>query len=719
MIITALDTSFNAVAVVEAYMSFIWTDRYDDVGDFELYVPASAPYLDKIRNDFYLACSETVDGTTQRLMIVEKIEYKTDLEDGNSVVISGRSLESILDRRIVWKDDGSVTEINKMTIHEKIPSIGDATWADEAHKNEPFPLQNGIQFLLEMNAINPSNANRLIGQLKFIESTDTRITSLTMTPCAYRGNSLYDLIRGLCDMFSISFRIYYDETDEAHPLVFQLYKGLNHLSSQTENGYVCFSTEYDNLLSSDSSLDMTTYKTMAYFVGQGEQWAIKEYSNTELCYTGWIREYNHVLYACKQDYDTHNVQMPRPSDKTPPNDPDNWALITDWDRSVAYTAGSYVTFYSTYDIEVYRIDHDIVRYSTATTYSMGSVVMDGSGSSTCMYVSYKDNNTNHAVTDAEWWYKCKNDDECFTAQDWTQLQEVQKETYDLPGDVQNNATSGLDRRELYVDVSNVPSSYTYYPDGQKEKTYILDRGIYEATLKDKALSELTVPGYRPTKNFDCEVETNVSFKYGRDYGIGDVIEVKDTYGFVDSVVVNSYIISHNESGEFKAYPTFETVESSTIVTKYLTLNQALSTGTFLLKVPESTRFDGRQIIAESELRDAHGTLIQHYYLMSFVKKITSDSTFAEGRSKRELHMIAWTTDTNVIDDWSYQTQEQALTVGPAVVGTPMFYIDIEGDVTLPAVINPSWLPPITTDLGTTTVVHEDHPQYKNILLANL
>ena len=55
MVITAFDTSFNAVAIVEAYKSFIWTDRYTDVGDFELYVPASAPYLDKIHNDYYYA----------------------------------------------------------------------------------------------------------------------------------------------------------------------------------------------------------------------------------------------------------------------------------------------------------------------------------------------------------------------------------------------------------------------------------------------------------------------------------------------------------------------------------------------------------------------------------------------------------------------------------------------------------------------------------------
>lgn len=696
MVITALDTSFNAVAIVEAYRSFIWTDRYDDVGDFELYVPASAPYLDKIRNDFYIACSEATNGNIQRLMIVEKIEYKTDLEDGNSVLITGRSLESILDRRIVWKDDGSVTEINRETIHEKIRSI---TYDDYSTKL-PFPLQNGIQYLLDMNVMNPTNNNRKITPFQFVESTDPRITSMTMTPCSYRGNSVYDVIRSICDEFGISFKIEFDRS--VNKFKFSLYKGKSHLSSQSENGYVCFSVEFDNLISSDNSLDMSTYKTMAYYIGKGERWSVKEYILSEQCLTGWIRVYNNALYACRKDMESTDV--PRPDDKVPPNDSEFWALVTDWDLNTLYTTDTYVT----YGIEIYRIDHDVIAYNSGTTYAAGAVVM----SDHWMYVSLQDDN-NHALTDEGWWYKCANSGECFNAQSWDKVQSVLKDSYDISGDVQNNSTKELDRREMFVDATNVPASYTYYPDGQTEMHYILDEGTFIATLKDKALSELTAPNSRPTKNFDCEIETKVSFQYGKDYSIGDVIEVKDTYGFVDSVVVNSYIISHDDSGVFSAYPTFEAVESSTIVTKYLTVDMELSTGTFLIKTPENTRFRDKQIIATSQ---KNGTT---YYLMSFVKRIRSDSTFSTGQTDREMHIIAWTTDTTIVPDGTYQTQEQALTIGPAIVGTPMFYIDIEGGIELPGVLNPSWLPPIDIDLGVVNAVYEDKDQYKNILIANI
>ena len=53
--------------------------------------------LDYIKQDYYLQSKES-----EHVMIVEKIQITSDTEDGNHVTVTGRSLESILDRRIVW-----------------------------------------------------------------------------------------------------------------------------------------------------------------------------------------------------------------------------------------------------------------------------------------------------------------------------------------------------------------------------------------------------------------------------------------------------------------------------------------------------------------------------------------------------------------------------------------------------------------------------------------
>ena len=80
-------------------------------------------------------------------------------------------------------------------------------------------------------------------------------------------------------MYEISFKVILDEDGN---FVFSLYKGISHLASQTEHPYVCFSNDFDNLLSSDSSLDMATYKNMAYFKGQGSKYVVDEFSEEEI-----------------------------------------------------------------------------------------------------------------------------------------------------------------------------------------------------------------------------------------------------------------------------------------------------------------------------------------------------------------------------------------------------------------------------------------------------
>lgn len=97
MDVTILNTNLDAVSIVDTYESFIWTDRYYAYSDFELYEAMREGLLDYIKQDYYLQSKES-----EHVMIVEKIQITSDTEDSNHVTVTGRSLESILDRRIVW-----------------------------------------------------------------------------------------------------------------------------------------------------------------------------------------------------------------------------------------------------------------------------------------------------------------------------------------------------------------------------------------------------------------------------------------------------------------------------------------------------------------------------------------------------------------------------------------------------------------------------------------
>ena len=95
MEVYVLDKDFTLVGSVDSYNSFIWTERYAEAGDFELSMPASFNAINLLQQDRYIRIKDS-----DTLMIIEKIEVKTE-NRAQHMIVSGRSIVSILDRRVV------------------------------------------------------------------------------------------------------------------------------------------------------------------------------------------------------------------------------------------------------------------------------------------------------------------------------------------------------------------------------------------------------------------------------------------------------------------------------------------------------------------------------------------------------------------------------------------------------------------------------------------
>lgn len=224
MELLVLDESFEPFAIIDTYNSLIWTDRYNECGDFELFTAMSMDLLNVIKQDCYIRRSDS-----DHVMIIEKIEIDTDVEDGNTITITGRSLESLLDRRIVW---------------------------NETSLSGSF--QDGIEKLLNENVISPSNESRKIPNFKMEKSEDQAITNLTIE-AQYKGDNLYDILQTLCTERNIGFKVVLSDTNE---LVFSLYSGTDRSYDQTDNPYVIFSPNYDNLISSNYIESKSSFKNV-------------------------------------------------------------------------------------------------------------------------------------------------------------------------------------------------------------------------------------------------------------------------------------------------------------------------------------------------------------------------------------------------------------------------------------------------------------------------
>lgn len=225
-----LDKKFQTQCIIDAFESFIWVDRYNKPGDFELYMPIERAPLEYIKRDNYLWIR-----SSDRLQVLEDVTFTTSAEDGDHLTITGRTLESILDRRIVF----TRTIINGN-------------------------LQNGIEKLLNENVINPSYSKRKIPNFRFVRSNDSRITKLTMYG-NYLGESILEIIEDLCQLNDLGFKIVYNESNES--LDFSLYYGEDRSYNQEKNPWVVFSAAYNNLVGSNYFESYANLKTAGIVVG--------------------------------------------------------------------------------------------------------------------------------------------------------------------------------------------------------------------------------------------------------------------------------------------------------------------------------------------------------------------------------------------------------------------------------------------------------------------
>ena len=244
--------SFDTVAVIDEYESFNWTDRYNKAGDFELILLIDSELFGILKADYYMYFSQS-----EHLMIIEGVEIKIDEEKGDRLIVTGRSLESILERRIIW---------------------------DKTKFNIAQNFQHGIVKLV-INALSTPDANyigvdwatgetaavdrRRLSNFVVHRDWSTKWASIKMDAIEYWGENLYDTVSDLCASRDpeVGFKITWHQSDNTFH--FYLYLGNDHSSDNTENNLpVSFSPQLENIFDTDYYESVQGYKTTTLIVGQ-------------------------------------------------------------------------------------------------------------------------------------------------------------------------------------------------------------------------------------------------------------------------------------------------------------------------------------------------------------------------------------------------------------------------------------------------------------------
>lgn len=243
-----LNTNREKIYIIDDYVSAIWTERFDEAGDFEIIMRMNTSVLDFIKKDYYLTKEDT-----DRVMLIENIEITTDEEEGDRLKLTGRSMEIILNRRIV---------LEKTSFS--------ATYDDDG--NATFPnLQNGIRSLMNDNVIQPKISARQIPFI-FATSDDANITKLTFE-AQYYGENIYDIVTALCKEKHIGFKVTFASPDDGvnDRFQFALIAGVDRTYDQMENPHVVFSPENDNLYGGSYFNSNAIYRNVAIVAGEVEE----------------------------------------------------------------------------------------------------------------------------------------------------------------------------------------------------------------------------------------------------------------------------------------------------------------------------------------------------------------------------------------------------------------------------------------------------------------
>lgn len=224
-----LDKNYDGITMIDTFTSAIWTVRYDEAGDFEIYTPVRLDYIQAMQIGNYLWNRDS-----DRLMVIETVEIETDAEEGPQLIVTGRSLESILDRRIVTSS-----------------------------QNFSGNLQS-VLFAIIQNEVISSGGTRRIPGFSLKTSSDSRITSISISELSIRGENVYDVVCSLCQANKVGWRIL---PKGAGGFEFELYAGVDRSYAQSVNPYVTFSPSFENLLNSNYIKSFKSYKNSIYAVG--------------------------------------------------------------------------------------------------------------------------------------------------------------------------------------------------------------------------------------------------------------------------------------------------------------------------------------------------------------------------------------------------------------------------------------------------------------------
>lgn len=226
--IYVLNKDLEEIGIIDTYTSLIWVNRYDEIGDCELYIEATNENLTLLKKGNYLSRHD--DDMVCR---IEKVELDTDTENGNYIIATGYDTKKIIDQRIIW-----------------------------GQSNVDGNVEDYIRNLVYKALVNPNLSARAItdtkGRQNFLLGNKANFSEVTSEQNSYKN--IGEKIREFCKRYDWGYKVIVDIKN----FYFLLYKGTDRSES------VIFSPDYENLKTTTYIDDSSNIGNVALVAGEGE-----------------------------------------------------------------------------------------------------------------------------------------------------------------------------------------------------------------------------------------------------------------------------------------------------------------------------------------------------------------------------------------------------------------------------------------------------------------
>lgn len=252
MDIYVLDKEFNIINVIDTYESFIWTERYIECGDFELYINCEKEFLKDILDGCYLQIKQS-----KTLMIIEDISTEKPSPDSAvKVIVTGRCLKSILYRRIIWGKKAFL-ETAEVGLYDVVNALlQDSIINPQKIQTERTPGSNAYTNT-QIDA-----PERKISNFIFPEENQS-LNSIKIKAIQFDGDNLGEAIINLCNSKGVGLKVEFEDGN----FICNLFVGIDRSYNQDTNDYVVFSPDFDNLANTNFKIERKDYCNTAIIVG--------------------------------------------------------------------------------------------------------------------------------------------------------------------------------------------------------------------------------------------------------------------------------------------------------------------------------------------------------------------------------------------------------------------------------------------------------------------